>query len=318
MEPRKETDPMKPGTPLKTILLMLPTVGLFALLVFVALRSRTEDVRAEQLSSRMHRIDLTERMRLALVTASDAERSAVLAVTDEESQTFADQARSAMAMVERLRNELSPLVAAGEPPRGKELLEGFTTAFEEFRKLDSEILNLAVKNTNIKAYGLAHGPAAESVAEMDAALSLLTNNTASSKEVLLSASQSLVGILRIQALLAPHIAEENDQKMDELEARMGREDQKIRQHLDTLAALPQLRGSADVAAIRANYEKYSELRARILKLSRENTNVHSLSLALDPKRARAVAACQDALAALRQAFGETAAIPAAPTNPRHL
>ncbi len=309
---------MKPGHPLKTLLLMLPTAALFALLVFVALRSRSDEARAEQLSSRLRRIDLTESMRLALVTASDAERSAVLAVTDEESQTYADRARSSLATVERLRGELSPLVAAGEPATGKALLDRFASAFETFRKLDSEILSLSVKNTNLKAYGLAHGPAAQSVAEMDAALSRLIDNTGSSREILLGASQTLIGILRIQALLAPHIAEENDQKMDELEASMTREDVRVRQQLSALSALPPLRNDAALAAVRANYERFSELRAQILKLSRENTNVRSLSLALDPNRARSMASCQDALAALKQAFTETAAIPPAPTNPRHL
>jgi hypothetical protein len=79
--------------------------------------------------------------------------------------------------------------------------------------------------------------------------------------------------------------------MDAMEAEMTKEDRQIRRALDELAN----------PAATASYEKFSELRAQILKLSRENTNVRSLTLSLTQKR-NATAACQDALAALQQAI----------------
>jgi len=307
---------MKIGAGPKGLLVMAPTVGLFVVLVLGALHSRATDHRTEELISQARRSSLVESLRVALVTASDAERSAVLAVTDEDSQTFAAQTLAAIAQVEHLRDELAPLLATGAQAHGKESLERFTKAFEEFRKLDADILSLAVKNTNLKAYSLAFGPAAQAATEIDTALSHLANQATTPREALLAASRALIGVLRIQALLAPHIAEESDSKMDALEAVMSKEDKEIRQRFDDLYSLALLRNDTDLAAARSSYARFDELRARILKLSRENTNVHSLALTLDQNRSRAMSSCQDALTALRQAIVVEEPAPHEPVRPR--
>jgi hypothetical protein len=116
---------------------------------------------------------------------------------------------------------------------------------------------------------------------MDAALARLTSP---------AAAEARVGAWCLLASLPPHIAEHSDAKMDAMEAEMAEEDQQIRRSLAELA---------DPAAT-ASYAKFSELRAQILKLSRENTNVRSLTLSLTEKRA-ALATCEQALAALQQA-----------------
>jgi hypothetical protein len=68
---------------------------------------------AQQLAFKASRVDLVGRMQFALFSASEAEKSAVLAITDQDSQTFADQARTASAEVERERQELGKLPATG-------------------------------------------------------------------------------------------------------------------------------------------------------------------------------------------------------------
>ena len=57
------------------------------------------------------------------------------------------------------------------------------------------------------------------------------------RNVVLLAFGAETAALHIQALLAPHIAEESDKKMDELEAVMAKEDQQVRDDLDRLAAI---------------------------------------------------------------------------------
>ena len=90
---------IKPG--IKEFLWMV--IGAVILLVgmLVVLHFRTGQNPADQLVFKAKRIDLVARMRLTLTSASEAEKSAVLAVTDEDSQTFADQARAATAEVEQ-------------------------------------------------------------------------------------------------------------------------------------------------------------------------------------------------------------------------
>lgn len=125
---------------------------------------------AEQLAFKAYRVDLVGRMQLALTSASEAEKSAVLSVTARDSQIFAGQARTATAEVEKTRRELGELLKTGGTQDEKNLFNQFSDLFTEFQRIDNELLNLTVKNINIKAYDLAYGPATAALNAMNAAL----------------------------------------------------------------------------------------------------------------------------------------------------
>ena len=199
---------IKPG--IKEFLWMVTGAVIFLLGTLAVMHFQTKQNPADQLVFKAKRVDLVARMRLTLTSASEAEKSAVLAVTDQDSQTFADQARAATAEVERERKELEALLAAGGTKNEKDLLAQFSKAFTDLQHIDNDLLGLAVKNTNIKAYSLAFGPAADALKEMDTALSGLVVKSAGSPEaenVALFAFGAQTAALRIQTLLAPHIAE---------------------------------------------------------------------------------------------------------------
>ncbi len=59
---------------------------------------------------------------------------------------------------------------------------------------------------------------------------------------------------------------------------------------------------------------FNEIRAQIIKLSRENTDVRSVAIALNQKR-KVTLMCQDALAALEQAIQQEP-VAKAPVSPR--
>jgi hypothetical protein len=272
--------------------------------ILVVLHFQTGQSSAEKLAFKAKRVDLVAQMRLALASASEAEKSAVLAVTDQDSQTYANQARAGTAAVKREYAELGRLLAAHGTQKEKDLLVQFSKVFSDFQRVDNDLLDLAVKNTNIKAYGLAVGPAADALKDMDTALSRLAATNAGSPEansVAFSAFGAQTAALRIQVLLAPHIAEESEKKMDELEAQMARNDQEVRKDLAALAAIEKLRGDSDLETAVADYARFSEVRGRILVLSRENTNVRSLAISLDEKR-KALFLCQDVLSGLQEAI----------------
>jgi hypothetical protein len=284
---------IKPG--IKDVLWMAVGAAILLLFILVAAHFHKEQNPAEQLAFKARRGDLVARMRLGLASASEAEKSAVMAITDQDSQTFADQARAATTEVK-----------AGGTQGEKELLAQFSQVFTEFQRIDNDLLSLAVKNTNLKAYSLAFGPAADAIKEMNAALSHLVAANADlpeAKKVMLYAFSAQIAALRIQTLLSPHIAEENDQKMDTLEAQMAKENEQVRKDLDGLAALPKLSGNADLATAASRYARFSKIKTQILALSRENTNVRSLAISLDQKR-KVMLLCQDALNALQQAILE--------------
>jgi len=238
-------------------------------------------------------------------------------VTDQDSEAFADQARAATAEVERLRTTLGESFGASAGQKEKELLARFSECFTDYQRIDRDLLALAVKNTNIKAFALAFGPADQASKEADFAMSrFLANHATSPQKVLLLVASAQAALLRLETRLAPHIAEQSDPKMDELEALMAKDDREVRAAFDGLAARPELRADPDLAIARASYARFSEVRTHILSLSRENTNVRSLAISLDQKR-KVMLTCQDALFTLqREIAGEPA--PVAPTNPRKL
>jgi hypothetical protein len=287
--------------------------------MLVVLHFRTLQNPIEQGDFKAKRLDIVTRMHLSLVSASEAEKSAVMAVTDQESQTFADQARVATAEVERESKELGELLAVGGTHEEKDLFVQFSKNFGDLKLIDNDLLELAVKNTNIKAYSLAFGPAADAIKEMDTTLSRIVANNADTTEarnVSLLAFGAQTAALRLQTMLAPHIAEENDKKMDALEAQMTDEDHLVRKNLGSLAALKGLRGDSDLKTATAAYARFSEIRGRIIALSRENTNVRSLAISLGQKR-KVLLMCQDTLSSLQQAIQkEPVAVPV--SNPRSL
>jgi hypothetical protein len=243
-----------------------------------------------------------------------------MATTDQDSQTFADQARAATASLEQERAQLDEILRANGSSRENEHLAEFSKTFVDYERIDHDLLDLAVQNTNLKAYRLAFGPAAEMLQEADDALARIVKartdfDSPGDKKVILLADDARISALRILALLPPHIAEESDQKMDEMEARMAREDRAIRKDLADLAAIKGLAEDSDLATAVARYASFTDLRSQILKLSRENTNVRSLAISLNEKR-KTMFLCQDELSTLEQAIQQEFIAGAAPVNPR--
>jgi len=295
---------IKPG--IRDFLWMAAGAVVFSAIALIVVHFQTGQSPSDQLAFKARRVDLASGMRMSLASASEAEKSAVLAITDQDSQIYADQARTATADVEQKRRELEVLLTQGGTQREKDLLAQFFPMFSDLQRIDKDLLDLAVRNTNLKASSLAFGPAADALKEMDAPLLRLVTKSASSpdaRNVALLAYGTQIAALQIQTLLAPHIAEESDAKMDAMEALMTKQDQLVHKDLEDLAALPDLHGDPDLAAAVAGYAKFSEIRGRILALSRENTNVRSLAISLGQKR-KMLFLCQDALSALQQSILE--------------
>ena len=261
---------------------------------------------AEQLAFKASKVDLVSRMRLALASASEAEKSAVLAITDQDSQTFAGHARKAAAETEQARLELGELLKTGSTKVEKDLFNQFSELFAEFQRIDNDLLALAVKNTNIKAYSLAFGPATAALNEMNASLSRLIELNAGSKkekQLMFLAYGTEISGLRLQTLIPRHIAEESEQNMDELEVLMAKEDKQIRRNMNELTALRNLNQKANLATAVSSYDRFNKIKTQILALSRENTNIKSLTISLNQKR-KVMLLCQDVLNKLQQAILE--------------
>ncbi|MDP3427061.1 MAG: hypothetical protein Q8S17_06755, partial [Humidesulfovibrio sp.] len=88
-------------------------------------------------------------MRVSLYAVAEAEKSAVLADTDEASQEYARLSRLAVGQVDAALAECKGIISTPSPDAS--LLQNFEQAFAEYRKVNEEVLALAVQNTNLKA-----------------------------------------------------------------------------------------------------------------------------------------------------------------------
>lgn len=285
MEPAQATQRVTPGMALALALLLALVAA--AALWFTGSRQSLDKVHA----ATVRKAQLAADMRSDLFAAAEAEKSAVLAETDQASQDFADRARASVGKVAASLKALQGLMdpAAAEA----NLLRRFDETFAEYRKVDEEVLALAVQNTNLKALALSFGSADTTLAEMEQALKLLLvgQNDASARQ----AQRALAEALRIQARHAPHIMEKEDPRMDVLEKDMAASDTAVRA---SLAALGQ-----PAAKALAAYERYWKLTADIVSLSRRNTNVRSFALSLE-RKTKVLAACDETLRVLEEHLRE--------------
>src|SRR5215475_1718974 len=105
--------------------------GTLVLLMLTLLVLRFSQNPSEEFAVQARRFELVEQMLRNLTAAAEAEKRAVLAITDEDSQKFADEARAASSLVERERTELEPLLQSEE----KGLLNQFSQAFSEYQRI---------------------------------------------------------------------------------------------------------------------------------------------------------------------------------------
>jgi len=247
--------------------------------------------------------EILSAMRLNLIRAAEAEKSAVLAVTDEESLKFADQARSASVEVEKERKELTPLIEKDDSAQEKARIKEFDVCWTEFTKLDQLILNLAVQNTNLHAEKLAFTKGAEAVRYLDLNLRKLiedssADSAANCKAVKLS-YQALVAALKVHDLCTPHIEAETEQEMDAIEKEIAANEMTLSNSLDELGGLVQGKDLEVLKEGKAASDELMMITKEIISLSRENTNIKSLELSLGKKRL-ITAKCDEILSALQR------------------
>lgn len=246
---------------------------------------------------------LASEIRIHFTRASEASDRAVMADTDDESIKFARDAEAATLAVGTTMAALAQRIAGLGDQTNVDLLGRFQERFVRYRELDKELLKLAVENTNLKAQRLLFGPVGQAANEFCSALDLFVTQAPSS-----AARRSVDAILRaqlalreIEVLQAPHIAEAKGPEMDRLEREMTSRQATTRATLVAIeqGASPQARAALDRA--KAALDSFESLSRQLIELSRKNSNLHSLQLALKQKPAL-TSACDESLVALQNAL----------------
>jgi hypothetical protein len=279
------------------------TIALILLLAFlVVFLVRHEDANWFQsaFERSVQKLQRIQAMSRDLLAAAEAEKSAVMAETDEASQAFAEQALQASQNVEKARRELEPLLEGKR--QEAHLFQEFSRCWAKLQEIDREVLSLAVQNTNLKALRLSFVPAAEAMRSMEEALNHLMDVVSASPdavEIIRLAATVAMSALNIYTLQAPHIAESTETRMEEMEATMHSLDAQVIDALQRLRVLVDESGKPFLKAAWASYKDFQHINAAIVELSRQNSNVRSYALSLGQKR-KTTAQCQDMLAALQE------------------
>jgi hypothetical protein len=226
----------------------------------------------------------------------DAEKSAVLAQTDEQSEAFAAESKAAAAEVDGLLVQLRERIAVDDVPAQRKKLAALDRAWLHLRKVDDELLALAVANTNLKALRLASEESLPAVDRVTTALEAVGRETTDPGR-LRELSAASVAALRVQTLLPLHISSSQNAEMDALERRIDEQDEVVERVLRDLASDSEAPARSPVESANAAWAEERGVLRAVIELSRENTNLRSFDLSIGAKRA-ATAAFRGALAAL--------------------
>jgi hypothetical protein len=237
--------------------------------------SLTKLVEAQGLASAVH---------IALTRSVDAGNRALMATDDVTAETAANESRDAVASIDRQIGDLQLVLEALTYQIELKRLDGFKARFEEYRRLNDDILSLVLENTNVKAQRLSFGPSAESADAFHRALEAAiapapdpAGCTAGEQ-----AARAWASILEIRAMYPRHIAEADDAEMTRMETAMTAAAASARAALEQLTRqLPAANGLSEASTA---LDRFMAVHAEILDLSRRNSNVRALALSLGRKR----------------------------------
>lgn len=249
------------------------------------------------LMRQIEKLGLVNSIQARLLESVEAEKSAVLAVTDEESQQFAAQSKRSSEEIDGLKARLAELIDEDGRPGESEKLAAFSQKWNEVKEIDARLLGLAVANTNLKAARLATKDAATALEGFIAAVDSMSRASSDVAAVRALASAA-TAIARIQSLLFVHIPEGSSDEMTGIETRI----RALTTAVDTAlkeagSSVPATASAAATDAAQA-WAEYQRIIAEVIRLSRLNTNVISFDVSTHEKR-NATRACLDALADLR-------------------
>jgi hypothetical protein len=250
------------------------------------------------------KLETLSSLRINFLKSIGAEKLAVMAETDEASLAYADESKRAAEAVEADLNELSRLIRVHPAADESKLLKEFAADWDQVRKIDRVILGLAVQNTNLKAFRLSFGKGREAVERFENALNAVTQGTTDTR-LIRAAADAVAAELEILSLHAPHIVSPDESEMDRIEQVIHAKEEIVRRSLATVALLAPADKQPDVNEAVAADREFAVVTATVIQLSRQNTNVNSLSISLDRKQ-KAAALCEAVLDQLHQAFNRQA------------
>ena len=227
---------------------------------------------------------LTAAIHGALARAVEASNQAMMATDEDTAARAANESRDAVATIDRQTHDLQLVLEALTYQIELKRLDGFKARFEEYRRLNEDTLSLVLENTNVRAQRLSFGPSVEAADAFHRAIDTAVRQApepvgcAAGEQ----GARAWASVLEIRALYPRHIAEAEDAEMIRMEAAMAGAAAGARASLEWLAR--QLPDSRSLEEARTALDRFMAVHAEILDLSRRNSNVRALALAIGRKR----------------------------------
>jgi hypothetical protein len=291
-----------PGRGKKSIIVWPLSLVLLVMLAWTLWRSHSIDLE-DVLGNMAKKNEIISQMKTDLFKSVEAEKNAVLADTDEESQIYAQQSVTASAAVDEERKKLRRFIEEGKITRELELLREFDRCWDEFLIIDRTLLDYAVQNTNLKAANLSFTSGKEAIKRFERTLSDLIaaeSNTSKGLQIAQFSYEALSSGLEIYSLEGPHIIESRDERMDQIEAQMANAASQVKTALDRIGDVMETgdQSQALLSSAKAAFADFIKINEEVIKLSRQNTNIKSVELSLGAKR-KITAQCEEDLNALQ-------------------
>jgi hypothetical protein len=244
-------------------------------------------------------------LRVQFTKAADASNRAVMANTDETSAAAAREAERATRDAEQTLAKLEPILQSLGYADEIQSVGVFKTHFQDYRTLDQEILSLAVENTNLKAQRLSFGEARAASNAFRESLESAARRAPPKDQwhAAALAARAAAAVLEIQVTDARHIAESDEAAMTQMEKEMAASEAAARDSMKSLAGVLPADARSDLGTATTALDRFAKANAEIVSLSRRNSNVRSLAMALGRKRTL-TAECDDALRNLQDALGK--------------
>jgi len=281
--------------------LLWATLGSAAILSLILMYHRNTLPEFQNVPQVMaQKLETLSALRVNFFKSIEAEKLAVMAETDEASLAFAGESVRAAEAVEADLKELSRLIGMHPAAEESKLLQEFEAAWDQVRRIDRVVLDLAVQNTNLKAFRLSFGKGREVVERFENALNALTRD-ATEPRLIRAAADALSAELKILTLHAPHIVSPDDEEMNQIEQVIHVKEEAVRRSLEILARQAPADKQRYVEDAVAADREFGAVTATVKVWSRQNTNVNSLNISLDRKK-KATALCETVLNQLHEAF----------------
>lgn len=241
-------------------------------------------------------------MRVNLVRSVEKEKSAVLATTDEESRTYAEESQAAARVVSRDLKTLEAMAAKSDSGKEKELVTRFSASWTTVSSIDSELLEAATENTNVKALGLSSTIGDDLMRKIDGNLDKLTARVKPEwrkAQMDKIAEDAKLGIRNLVILQNRHINAAAEPAKKSLETSMQSEQKSIETALATLDRMTGKKSRPYIREAKTEFSEFMRVNSEIVRLSTLNTNRTSAALSLGDKR-KAEAECDRTLEALQK------------------